>query len=171
MGLDMYLYAEKYESKYRNKTLSYPKELEELSRSINTYSIASKTTTYKIGYWRKFNALHNYIINHFANGRDECQRVYLLEEEIKEILNILKKVEESFKTAKIKEEKDGYIIYENPIAEKLLPTKDGFFFGSLDYDDFYLDYVKRSIKIFEEVLKLLEERPEEGYDIYYQASW
>lgn len=171
MGLDMYLYAEKYESKYRNKTLSYPKELEELSKLINTYSVASKTTTYKIGCWRKFNALHNYIINHFANGRDEYQRVYLLEEEIKEILNILKKVEESFKTAKIKEEKDGYIIYENPIAEKLLPTKDGFFFGSLDYDDFYLDYVKRSIKIFEEVLKLLEERPEEGYDIYYQASW
>lgn len=88
----------------------------------------------------------------------------------KELLNILKKVEESFKTAKIKEEKDGFVIYENPIAEKLLPTKDGLFFGNLYYDNFYLDNVKISIKIFEEVLKLLEERPEE-YVIYYQASW
>lgn len=30
----MYLYAEKYESKYRDKTLSYPKELEELLKKI-----------------------------------------------------------------------------------------------------------------------------------------
>ena len=170
MGLDMYLYAEKYESKYRDKTLSYPKELEELLKKTNKYHIASKTTTYKIGYWRKFNALHYYIINHFAYGKDEGQKIYLLKSDLLEILEVLKKVEKSFETAKIKEEKDDYIIYENPIAEKLLPTKDGFFFGSLDYDNFYLDDIKISIKIFEEVLKLLEERPEE-YVIYYQASW
>ena len=169
MGLDMYLYAEKYESKRRNGTLSYPKELEELLKKINKYHIVSKTTTYKISYWRKFNALHYYIINHFANGRDECQKVYLLNSDLLEILEVLKKVEKSFETAKIKEEKDDYIIYENPIAEKLLPTQDGFFFGSLNYDSFYLNDVKMSIKIFEEVLKLLEETND--YCIYYQASW
>lgn len=169
MGLDMYLYAEKYESKYKDKTLSYPKELEELLKKINKYHIASKTTTYKIGYWRKFNALHNYIINHFADGRDECQEVYLLKSDLLEILEVLKKVEKSFETAKIKEEKDDFIIYENPIAEKLLPTQDGFFFGNLDYDNFYLDDVKLSIEIFEEVLKLLEKNND--YYIYYQASW
>ena len=169
MGLDMYLYAEKYESKYRDKTLSYPKELEELLKKTNKYHIASKTTTYKIGYWRKFNALHYYIINHYADGRDECQKIYLLKSDLLEILNVLKEVEESFKTAKIKEEKDDYIIYENPIAEKLLPTKDGFFFGGLNYDNFYLNDVETSIKTFEEVLKLLEETND--YYIYYQASW
>lgn len=31
MGLDMYLYTEKYESKYGNKNLSYPKELKEIT--------------------------------------------------------------------------------------------------------------------------------------------
>lgn len=166
MGLDMYLYAEKYENEYDNKTLSYPKELK---NEIKEISFLSKSTSYKIGYWRKFNALHSFIINKFANGIDECQRIYLSDEKIKEILNVLKEVKESFIIATIKEEKDDFIIYENPIAEKLLPTKAGFFFGNSNYDSFYLNNVEISISIFEKVLKLLEKNND--YYIYYQASW
>lgn len=38
MGLDMHLYAEKYENEYDNKTLSYPKELKCRKRFISIFS-------------------------------------------------------------------------------------------------------------------------------------
>ena len=154
MGLDMYLYASKYESRSKwreedKKERFYPKELKELTEKQWEHNFLSKDTNYQIGYWRKFNALHHYIVENFADGEDDCRLIYLYRERIEQILQVLKT---------IKQDKSR--------ANELLPTQSGFFFGSTDYDEWYWEDVEYSIELFETVLKLPKE-----YSIYYQASW
>lgn len=163
MGLDMYLIASSYSNSVRKGGVNFPKELEQFKEDFNYC-----TNEYSIGYWRKFNALHSFIVNEFADGEDNCQRIYLNEESIQKILKVLKEVKESFKDAKIIKQENDYIVYDNPMAKELLPTQEGFFFGSTEYDNYYLEDVDYSINLFEKVLKLIEEY---DYDIYYQASW
>lgn len=61
------------------------------------------------------------------------------------------------------------------VAE-LLPTQSGFFFGSTDYDEWYLQDIDDTINLLEQVLKEHAELVAEGvaeWDIEYdyQASW
>lgn len=102
----------------------------------------------EVGYWRKFNALHNWFVENVQEGVDDCKDYYVSPEEIKELVAELKMV---------CEDKDK--------AKELLPTASGFFFGGTDYDEYYFSEVKRTIELFEELLK------EEGGDFYYSASW
>lgn len=154
MGLDMYLYASKYESRSQwreDKGIEdfYPSELQDLKTDIWERNFLSKETKYQIGYWRKFNALHSYIVKVYADGEDKCQEICLYQERIKHLLAVLKEVKNNHSK-----------------APQLLPTQSGFFFGSTDYDEWYWEDVEYSIRLFEEVLKLPKE-----FDIYYQASW
>jgi len=103
----------------------------------------------EVAYWRKFNALHGWFVDNCQDGRDKCQEAYVDRDQIEEILSILKQV-------------DAYHV----LAEDLLPQRQGFFFGSIEYDEWYFTQVKESIKIFE---KLLEE--ENSDEFYYRSSW
>ena len=166
MGLDMYLYANRYDSKSTynydeekkdkvSKTF-YPRALNKLARKHADYNFLSKETFYQIGYWRKFNALHGFIVENYANGRDECQKIYLSKDNIKEILNTLKEVK------------------ANPnSAMDIMPPTPGFFFGSQDIDEWFIKDVEYSIELFEDVLEMLEknDKRKNYYEIYYQASW
>jgi hypothetical protein len=153
MGLDMYLYASKYESKslYRggNEKGFYPEDLQDFQTDIFERNFVSKQTKYHIGYWRKFNALHSYIVENFADGVDDCKPIYLSPSDIDNILNTLRKARDN---------KDK--------ANEILPTSSGFFFGSQDYDEWYWKDVEYSIRLFEELIKVKDE-----YEIYYEASW
>lgn len=169
MGLDMYLIASSYSSSCsyssaRKNEVNFPKELEQFKEDFNYCR-----KEYSIGHWRKFNALHSFIVNEFANGEDKCQKIYLRDKDIERILKVLKEVKESFKNAKIIKQEDDYIVYDNPMAKELLPTERSFFLGSLEYDSYYLKDIDYSINLFEKVLKLVKEYP--NYDIYYRASW
>ena len=57
----------------------------------------------------------------------------------------------------------------NPeIAAALLPTCDGFFFGSTEYDQWYMDDINQTIEILTEVLE------NTNFDIdmiVYGSSW
>ena len=46
----------------------------------------------QVAYWRKFNALHGWFVNECGDGKDECQEMYVSEDKLKEILNLLKQV-------------------------------------------------------------------------------
>lgn len=57
---------------------------------------------------------------------------------------------------------------KSEICEELLPTQQGFFFGTYTYDDWYKTQVENTIKIIEDVEKDFDE----SYDrLYYEASW
>lgn len=164
MGLDMYLKAEvsKYVSYYDDGNENYGKGLypdflrdfEDMQRERRNLICVS--SEYEIGYWRKFNALHSYIVNSFADGVDECQDIVLWEQDIKRILETLKS-----------------LTPEN--ASVVMPPKDGFFFGSTDIDEWYWRDVGYSIKVFEKILKVVTEfaskAPGSYLRIIYHASW
>jgi|LakMenEpi03Aug12_release.lakeMendotaPanAssembly.Ray.scaffolds.fasta_scaffold828240_1 hypothetical protein len=152
MGLDMNLYKKTY---VKNWSFMDEAELHQVSVSkggVELTDIKPERVCYileDVGYWRKFNALHNWIVIHCADGVDECQDIYVDTDKIEELVSILGKVKNN-----------------NDLAEELLPTAEGFFFGGTEYDEYYFEQVERTLKMFED---LLEEKGSK--DFYYRASW
>lgn len=169
MGLDMYLYLRKYESAcswekdYAEKRGSfYPSELKSFADEIDKHNFMSKETSFQIGYWRKANAIHSWFVKNCADGVDECQKIYVDESKLKELLGNVEEILE----AKEEGEKD---ISEK--AKALLPTQSGFFFGGTDYDEWYFEDLKYTKGLLKNVLGFLESKEGAKYDIIYQASW
>lgn len=152
MGLDMYLYVKMYQSVGRNEETVgfYPKEVEELAKKVQT-SYYSKTTMYEIGYWRKANAIHHWIVLNCNDEIDDCSSIWVSIEKAEELLNIVKQVREN-----------------HNLASELLPTQEGFFFGSTEYDDWYWEDLEYTENLLENVIKFCKETYAE---IYYEASW
>jgi hypothetical protein len=87
MGLDMYLYAEKYVSNASDSMVErfpqYAKEREmyrEVVKAIGgemlpTPEYGGMSISKCVGYWRKANAIHGWFVRELADGIDECQRI------------------------------------------------------------------------------------------------
>jgi len=78
MGLDMYLVGEKI-------TISFGDDVRQSSGEFEYSDI------FDLGHWRQHPNLHGYIVNNFANGEDNCQRIDLGP---KVLLQIIEAVEE-----------------------------------------------------------------------------
>ena len=83
-------------------------------------------------YYRKVNFLYAY----FADRLDDEQCIVTLED----CKKIIKYAETILETR------------DTDLAEKLLPTQSGFFFGSTEYDDYYFDDVKDVLEQFSEYI-------------------
>ena len=83
---------------------------------------------------------------------DNCQPVYVERERLVELLTVCKNVLE-------KKDKE--------VAEDLLPTTGGFFFGSTEYDEWYWFQVEQTITILENILA----KTDDNWYFEYQASW
>ena len=59
------------------------------------------------------------------------------------------------------------VLKDHSLAHSLLPTQDGFFFGSTDYDDWYFSDVKDCLKQMKKYRKLLKD----GVTGYVIFSW
>jgi hypothetical protein len=151
MGLDMYLHKKTYVKNWNHMSKEEKHQITvkkggKVRKDIKPERISEITE--QVGYWRKFNALHNWFVQNCQGGRDECQETYVSEEKLKELLDALKTIAAA----------------DAKTAKKVLPTASGFFFGGTDYDEYYFQDVKETIVLLEELLK------EEG-DYYYRASW
>lgn len=164
MGLDMYLVERKKKNKSKNLW-----DFEE-----------------ELIYWRKANEIHKF----FCDKGEEILEDYsykIKKEDLKELLEICNKILEEVKTkeGKIingysikKDEKgnfveepnfeDGLVILNPEICKELLPRQSGFFFGSMEYDEYYLEDIKYTKEKIEEILDNIDEKEN---DIYYLASW
>lgn len=149
MGLDMYLKGRiyvgaNYEHNNVNGVIYLTKNGEELDIPFNKITDIS----IDLGYWRKANAIHGYIVDNFAGGEDDCRDIYLNSDNLKELLKRCK------------------LVQENPdLAPDLLPTKQGFFFGNYEYNDYYFQDIKDTIEIIENALK------HKNVSYIYQSSW
>ena len=163
MGLDMYFFAKKttyksfskWDEPDRTNNVNYPKDLKIFSDYIydRNFKSAETETRYQIGYFRKFNALHSYIVKTFANGVDDCQDIILYREDVEQIKKVLDDV-----------------LKANPVekAKELLPTQSGFFFGGTAYDEYYFEDVKDAADLMQ---NFLDNFDFESYQLVYQASW
>lgn len=162
MGLDSYLNATKYSSAYsfsddKSKKL-YLDVLASagLTRDDVSCGSPSSIVSFPVAYWRKANAIHNWFVKNCANGQDDCRPVSVTRDDLE---NLLKSV------------KDAIIAYQsgdkNGAGEILKPT-DGFFFGSTEIDENYLDDLNLTVTQLE---KILNNPKFKDWDFEYQASW
>lgn len=127
----------------------------------------------EIGYWRKFNALHAYILDLTDSPADtNCEPVSLNKEDVETILSTLKEVKRICEAGTKVDEEEGDDLYDydeatRVAAAELLPPREGFFFGSTCIDSYYYYDVCNAIDIFENALKLIDE----GEEIYYDCWW
>ena len=69
---------------------------------------------------------------------------------------------------KIKQYIEGKYIEDPSVAEELLPTTEGFFFGSVDYDEYYIEDIKHTVDV---IKKALETTDFDREMIVYDSSW
>jgi hypothetical protein len=109
----------------------------------------------ELKYWRKFNALHLWLVKNVQNGDDECQDSLVSEEHLVELRRVCRAV-----------------LADNQSAATLLPTGSGFFFGSTEYDSYYFNNVQGTLDVVDRLLTGDALNPAmENWDIHYHASW
>ncbi len=161
MGLDQYLSAKKYVSKFdysdpqnRIITQEYMDLLPMDTPDITTYGqFAGISVVYPVGYWRKANAIHNFFVREVGEEVDDCREMWVNRDILVELRSRCSDVLKADNTEKMAEEVG-------------LETVAGFFFGDTSYGDWYKEDLKLTIEICDKVLALPEE-----YSLYYQASW
>ena len=139
--------------------------------------------TEEVGYWRKANQIHNWFVKNIQNGVDDCNyHREVTEEDLNQLLNICKRVLASCEMVegqinngwgykdgqRIPIVEDGKYIKDSSVAEELLPSSSGFFFGSTEYDEYYIEDIKETINI---INKVLETTDFDTQMLYYVSSW
>jgi hypothetical protein len=153
MGLDMYLLAKRYISPYDPADA----ELTKLAKTINfgdgIMGMDIREVTFEAMYWRKANAIHRWFVDNIQDGVDNCAEYYVDIKYLTELRDLCKKV------------------LEDPTkAMELLPTKSGFFFGSTDIDEFFIDDLTNTVERFDYLLDLPEVK-DHSVSFYYHSSW
>jgi hypothetical protein len=172
MGLDMYLTRKKYISFDDREKL-------QITGITGIRANKVKYIEEEAGYWRKANAIHKWFVDNVQSGEDDCKDYYCSNEDLKALLLLVDTVLNSSKMKKAKIQngtqwtkeggqqpimEDGELMIDDSIARKLLPTTEGCFFGSQDYNQFYIADLKETKQIIEEALKV-------GGEHYYSSSW
>jgi len=153
MGLDQYINRKSYIQNWSfDKENKY--EVVVTNNGQPTHIKKDKVTyvTEELGYFRKFNALHNWFVQ-LADGRDECQEIIFYEENVDNLLLTMKEV---------------LISKREDIALEMFPPVSGFFFGSIQIDEWYWKDLESAIKLFQEIKDEWVGLPT---TYYYQASW
>jgi hypothetical protein len=137
----------------------------------------------EVGYWRKANHIHKWFVDHIQNGIDDCNyHREVREADLVELLETCNAVLESCKLVEGKVNngtrwengktvpiiEDGKYVKDPSIAEELLPTESGFFFGGTSYDEWYVDDIKQTINIITNVIETTDFNTQM---LYYCSSW
>lgn len=109
--------------------------------------------SYEVAYWRKANQIREWFINHLDNFPYDANGEYF--EVTKEILEEL--IDDCHA-----------VICNHDLAEEILPTSSGFFFGSTEYDEWYFDQLERTIEQLQVVIK---ETDWDNEIVTYSESW
>jgi hypothetical protein len=146
MGLDMYLEAKRYlwESRPGEKQIA-----EKIAGLIGTSKRVTEITA-RAAYWRKANHIHQWFVDNVQKGDDNCAEYSVSRERLSELVALCKT-----------------ILANRDQAKELLPTQEGFFFGSTDYDQYYFGDLQETIDQIESTLAEFDD----SWSFYYQSSW
>jgi hypothetical protein len=180
MGLDMYLHKKTYVKNWDHMSAEERHEVIVKKNGQEVPTIKKERISSieeSVAYWRKANHIHQWFVDNVQDGEDNCREYYVDVEQLRELVDACKTVKESLeksgkKTVQVEVGwKDGKKMYDDvevfsdtSVAEELLPTQHGFFFGGTEYDQYYLNDLESTINQLEPLI-------EEGGDFYYQSSW
>lgn len=158
MGLDMYLYRREYVGGWDWANNATDKDERPMYDAILEYMNAERCEGSPhayievcVAYWRKANSIHKWFCD-LDGGRDECQSIYVSHDKLLELRDICKS-----------------ILLVPSAAPNLMPTQAGFFFGSYDYDAWYMQDMENTVKQLDSVLASIG--PDTWVDFIYRASW
>ena len=122
-------------------------------------------------YWRKANQIHNWFVQNCQNGVDDCERYVITVADLKKLKELCEKI---LTMTEVKQElrptypngwfsepvhvmQDVRLLTEEGIkfASEHLPSRSGFFFGSTDYDDWYVLELKNTVEQINDTLDTL----------------
>lgn len=150
MGLDSHLYYETYitESSFPLLTKNIYDQLNIPSGKQGEKLLIKA----EIAYWRKANHIHGWFVDNVQDGIDNQEYYQVNREQLKELLDICKK-----------------ILEDHSLAPKLLPRREGFFFGNQTYNDAYFNSIKNTV---EQLEKIFEQVGEEDFATFeYNGNW
>ena len=164
MGLDMYLYRRQYASGYeflrKSNNANEDREVAIFDGVIKAVGITPAaqsphvTVDVCVAYWRKANAIHKWFCD-LDGGRDECQDIPVSVDQLRQLRDLA-----------------WHVSVTPALAASTLPTQQGFFFGSYDYDEWYMEDMKNTV---DQIDAILAEIPEDATpwttSFYYRASW
>ena len=146
MGLDMYLKGSRYISSWKEGE----KELgEKIAQFVGQEGMAVNIVEMEVGYWRKANAVHQWFVKNVQDDVDDCKSYWVPRKKLLELQDVCNQV-----------------LADVTLASSLLPTQGGFFFGNLEYDEWYMENLEITLQNIQKALSLPEE-----WDIEYQSSW
>lgn len=99
-------------------------------------------------YWRKANAIHAWFVDEVQGGVDECQEAIVHPEKLLQLREL------AAKSAK---------------GEPALQPRGGFFFGSTDVDEWYVQDMERTVVELDRVIQTAARNG--GCEFVYQSSW
>ncbi len=155
MGLDMYLSGKRYISGYfdeadKDRAEAIQDQFPELKgRDRFGSESCIKEVRIEAGYWRKVNAIHKWFVDNVQGGEDECKPHYVSREQLLALKALCQEV-----------------LDNRDRAADLLPSANGFFFGSTEYDEYYFDDLQTTIQIIDDCLELPD-----AWEFEYCSSW
>lgn len=185
MGLDMYLRTRRYVGGW-----SFSGDRNEYERLVELFGMqdaiieesSSAFVEFTIGYWRKANHIHAWFVENCQDGIDECQPTEISRDKLRALRDVCLRILSSTElvdgqvhagTVYSKDHpqgavrmEEGKIVADPRVANDLLPTQEGFFFGSVDYDEWYWEDLKRTVEIIDKALDLPRD-----WSFIYQSSW
>jgi hypothetical protein len=149
----MYLNASRYLSDFDEADVEKKEAMLKLFPELEVYLEKDKNPVREmvaeIGYWRKANAIHNWFVQNVQDGEDDCKRYFVNREELEKLKGLCQQV-----------------LADNSLAEELLPPTSGFFFGSTEIDEYYIDDLQKTVAIIDKALALPN-----NWEFEYQSSW
>jgi hypothetical protein len=153
MGLDMMLYMNVWGMSDEKFQEDVDKAVMPRFSSLRGIEPRLVFVRYEVLMWRKANAIHNWFVQNVQKGVDDCGEYEVSEEDLRKLL---KDVEE--------------VLKDKSKAPEILPTTEGFFFGSTDYDEDYFDDLKYTAKGIKNVLRI-KANNDSFVSFEYGSSW
>ena len=150
MGLDMYLEAKLHLPPYSEElapvrlaigqAIGYTPPTDKPDHDPTLMEITGVTV--RVGYWRKFDPLHQWFVSNVLESYDDCRPAYVSPDVLAELEELLDRVSDDPESASEHFVSEG----DDPMSE-----------SDIDY----------TLRIVVQAKKLQER----GWDIYYRASW
>ena len=159
MGLDMYLTRNHYVRNWSHRPdRDYKVSAKMNNKSVPFLGSVGEVTSIREGVlcWRKANAIHKWFVDNVQDGDDDCGKYYVGIEQLQELRHACLAV-----------------IASPERAEELLPTQGGMFYGSTEFDEYYLEDLRMTAKVIEKLVQqqIQAKDMKHSMDFEYSSSW